>query len=136
MSFTFVNVKKHDSETKIRNNFLSFIAVCDSSPQEYGERNTLDMKDFEVTDLLGNGRPIVVGSSDQLSADDQREVVSPLPISSLGVQTLTTSVSAASVGDAGPIRELQLLAHQPYVIVNTDLTCEMEYLMIPDDRPM
>ncbi|XP_037535944.1 interleukin-6 receptor subunit beta [Nematolebias whitei] len=95
------------------------------NPKKYGERNTLDMKDFEVTDLLENKR--LVGSSDQ-SSDDLREVVSPLPIS------IQTSAISLSVGDAGPIREL--LAHQPYGPINTDLTCDMEYLMIPDDRPM
>lgn len=84
------------------------------------------MKDFEVTDLLGNKR-LVVSSNARLSSDDLRDVVSPLPISSLDVQTSA---------DAGPIGALQLLALQSYGHVNTVLTCEMAYLTIPDNRPM
>lgn len=88
----------------------------------------LDMKDLEVTDVLSNKCLILVGPNDRPSSEDLNEDVSPQSIGSLWVQTSTVTLNTASIMDAGPIIEQQLLTLQLYGHVDTALVCEMDYL--------
>ncbi|XP_017283369.1 interleukin-6 receptor subunit beta [Kryptolebias marmoratus] len=94
-------------------------------PKKCADRNILDMRDFEVTDILGSKSLLLVCSNDQLSSEDLPEDASPL---SLGVQMSAVGLSAETGGDTRPIGEQQLAFLQSYGHVDTDLVCEMEYL--------
>ncbi|XP_041793945.1 interleukin-6 receptor subunit beta isoform X2 [Chelmon rostratus] len=106
--------------------------LMDTSHQKMTERNILDMKDFQVTDVLGEKSVIMVGPNSQHSSEeDLHEGTSLLSISHLIIKLYTEYVS-----DSPVFTEHQLVSPQSDHPDNTVNCHHPDGVFIADAAPL
>ncbi|XP_076586604.1 interleukin-6 receptor subunit beta [Chaetodon auriga] len=87
--------------------------LMDTSHQKMTERKVLDIKDFQVTDVLGEKNLITVGPTSQHSStEDLHEDTSPLSVSVLIMKLSALQMVTEYVSDSPVITEHQLVSPQ------------------------
>ncbi|XP_071339984.1 interleukin-6 receptor subunit beta isoform X2 [Trachinotus anak] len=92
--------------------------LVDPNHKKYAERTILDIKDFQVTDVLGEKGVIAIGSDDLLSSDeDLHEDTSLLPLSHLVIKLSALELDTEYVSDTPLTPEHQLQSYHPDCVV-------------------
>uniref|UniRef100_A0A1A7XNL9 Fibronectin type-III domain-containing protein n=3 Tax=Iconisemion striatum TaxID=60296 RepID=A0A1A7XNL9_9TELE len=91
-------------------------------PKKYSERNILKIRDFEVTDVLGNKSLILLSPKSQISSEDHHEDSSLLSTRGPGN---TSNISPDVVFETGPIAEQLSYRHGVVVYTTEESTCDV-----------